>query len=85
MIHGPALLVSTGAGWVALDDVALSVVRQVATRYYYAGAQRIAQRTNNAAPVWTVGDYLGSTSFSIYSLHSSGSSMGGSWLSSSMV
>ena len=31
-------------------------------RYYYAGAQRVAIRTGSAAPVWLLGDHLGSTS-----------------------
>jgi RHS repeat-associated protein len=35
------------------------------TTYYYAGSQHLAQRTNAAAPVWTLGDHLGSTSFSV--------------------
>jgi RHS repeat-associated protein len=32
------------------------------TRYYYAGAQRVAVRLENASPVWLLGDHLGSTS-----------------------
>ncbi|MBA3532769.1 MAG: RHS repeat-associated core domain-containing protein [Ardenticatenales bacterium] len=51
-------------GWVAIDDVTLSAPLSE-TRYYYAGAQRIAQRIESRPPVWTIGDHLGSTSFSI--------------------
>ncbi|MBA3530772.1 MAG: RHS repeat-associated core domain-containing protein [Ardenticatenales bacterium] len=32
------------------------------TRYYYAGAQRLALRVGSAAAEWLVGDHLGSTS-----------------------
>jgi RHS repeat-associated protein len=32
------------------------------TRYYYAGAQRVAMRLENASPVWLLGDHLSSTS-----------------------
>ncbi|MBA3532810.1 MAG: RHS repeat-associated core domain-containing protein, partial [Ardenticatenales bacterium] len=54
-------------GWVAMDDVTLNL-RQASTKYYYAGAQRIAQRTNARTPVWTIGDHLGSTAFSVDTL-----------------
>jgi len=31
-------------------------------KYYYAGAERVAMRTGTAAPLWLLGDHLGSTS-----------------------
>jgi len=32
------------------------------TKYYFAGAMRVAMRVNNCDPMWLLGDHLGSTS-----------------------
>jgi RHS repeat-associated protein len=59
------LLSVMAAGWVAFDDVSLTPV-PVTVIYYYAGGQRIAQRTRiGTAPdrlEYLFGDHLGSSS-----------------------
>jgi RHS repeat-associated protein len=59
------LLSVMAAGWVAFDDVSLTPV-PVTVIYYYAGGQRIAQRTKiGTAPdrlEYLFGDHLGSSS-----------------------
>ncbi|MBA3533070.1 MAG: hypothetical protein H0T73_14190 [Ardenticatenales bacterium] len=45
----------------------ISATAHTPTRYYYAGAQRIALRVGSATPEWLVGDHLGSTSVTLAS------------------
>jgi hypothetical protein len=50
-------------GWITFDDVTLQVVTtaSVATKYYYAGSQRVAMRQNGVL-YYLLSDHLGSTS-----------------------
>ena len=47
-------------GWVAFDDISLVEVN-TNTSYYYAGGQRVAQRTGTARQQYIFSDHLGST------------------------
>ncbi|MCG2783910.1 MAG: hypothetical protein L6461_02280 [Anaerolineae bacterium] len=53
-------------GWVSFDDIVIAQAAGAATKYYFAGASRIAMRTCSGttcqAPTFLLSDHLGSTS-----------------------
>jgi RHS repeat-associated protein len=57
------LVSENASGWVAFDDVSLTKL-QPATKYYFAGSQRIAMRKNGVM-TYLLSDQLGSTSLAV--------------------
>ena len=57
------LINQQSSGWVAFEDVSATQLKP-ATKYYYAGDQRVGLRTNGAL-TYLLGDHLGSTSLAL--------------------